>query len=98
VPATGAGCTSGRDDSSLGQMESPALNENERIDYAFLVPAVAPTCFVTLDSPTDGDGDGTATRLFADLPNPADPSCGPAPAEICWPSDHIGTEVDVACF
>jgi endonuclease/exonuclease/phosphatase family metal-dependent hydrolase len=99
VPATGAGCTSGRDDVSLGEMESPASNEFERIDYVFLVPpGTGSVCRAALDPANDADGDGTATRLFADLPNPAAPTCGAAPDPICWPSDHIGTEVDVGCF
>jgi endonuclease/exonuclease/phosphatase family metal-dependent hydrolase len=99
VPATGVGCTSGRDDVSLVDLEVPASNETVRIDYTFLVPpAAAPQCSAMLDSPTDDDGNGTATRLFAELPNPADPGCGPAPAAICWPSDHVGTEADVDCF
>jgi len=97
-PATGTGCTSGRADEDLSQLESPTVNENERIDYIFLVPpAPASLCGATLDGPTDGDGDGTATRLFADQPNPFAGPCGPAPAQICWPSDHEGAELDLGC-
>lgn len=95
VPATGVGCTSGRVDDALDQLESPAGNESERIDYAFVVPPAAGSlCAATLDGPGDADGDGTATRLFADAPAPA---CGPRPAPVCWPSDHEGVEVDLEC-
>src|SRR4030095_8387667 len=38
-PATGVGCTSGRIDDSLVQLESPATNEVERIDFIFVTPA-----------------------------------------------------------
>jgi len=92
VPATGAGCTSGRDSSTPAELESTAPNVDERIDYAFLVPGSL--CITSLDSPGDSDADGTATRLFADEPNPF-ASCGPAPSPICWPSDHEGAELDL---
>ncbi len=95
VPTTGIGCTSGRDDVSLLQLESTASNETERIDYVFAVPSTVPAC--TLDGPGDGDGDGVATRLFADEPNPGAATCGAAPAAICWPSDHVGTQADLNC-
>jgi endonuclease/exonuclease/phosphatase family metal-dependent hydrolase len=96
--ATGIGCTSGRVDNDLSQLESPASNENERIDYVFAVPArPGSVCETTLDSGTDADGDGTATRLFADAPNPFAPTCGPLPAAICWPSDHVGVQLDLDC-
>jgi endonuclease/exonuclease/phosphatase family metal-dependent hydrolase len=95
---TGIGCTSGREDQALTDLESPALNVSERIDYIFLVPP-GPTssCAGTLDTTADADGDGTATRLFADVPNPFAPMCGPAPDPICWPSDHDGVQADVNC-
>src|SRR5262245_57850606 len=37
-PGTGEECTSGREDSNLSDLESPALNQVERIDYIFVVP------------------------------------------------------------
>lgn len=95
VPATGSGCTSGREDSALVQLESTASNETERIDYVFALPSTLPGC--TLDGPADADGDGVATRLFADEPNPFAPTCGPAPDAICWPSDHVGAQADLNC-
>jgi endonuclease/exonuclease/phosphatase family metal-dependent hydrolase len=97
-PASGAGCTSGRADEDLSQLESRASNENERIDFIFLIPARnGLRCAARLDSPADRDGDGTATRLFADRPNPFASACGPAPQPICWPSDHTGVELDLNC-
>jgi endonuclease/exonuclease/phosphatase family metal-dependent hydrolase len=97
VPATGIGCTSGRIDDALTDLESTALNVNERIDYVFLVaPSGASTCTGTLDSPADADGDGVGTRLFAAQPNPF-ATCGASPAPMCWVSDHDGVEADVNC-
>ncbi len=97
-PGTGIGCTSGREDSALTDLESPALNVGARIDYIFVVPPGAgSSCAGSLDSVADADGDGTATRLFADVPNPFAPTCGAAPNPICWPSDHDGVQVDINC-
>src|SRR5262249_23191966 len=70
-PATGGGCTSGRVDDSLVQLESPVSNETERIDYIFVPPA--PTC--RIEPAGDPDGDGTATGAFADRPNPFGAAC-----------------------
>ncbi len=95
---TGIGCSSGRIDDALTDLESPALNVNERIDYIFVVPpGIGSSCSATLDGPSDGDGDGTATRLFADVPNPFAPTCGALPDPICWPSDHDGVQADLNC-
>ena len=97
-PGTGVGCTSGRQDEDLSELESPVSNETSRIDYLFLVPpAPGSLCTATIDSGSDADGDGTATRIFADDPNPFAPTCGPAPDAICWPSDHEGAQVDLNC-
>ncbi len=92
-PATGVGCTSGRVDDTLSELESPASNEVERIDFIFLTPA--PGCAV--EPAGDPDGDGTSTGLFAHQPNPFAPTCGPAPAPVCWLSDHVGTQLDLGC-
>jgi endonuclease/exonuclease/phosphatase family metal-dependent hydrolase len=94
-PATRVGCTSGRQDEDLSQLEDPSRNEHERIDFLFEIPPAARRC--QLDGPDDPDHDGTGTRLFADQPNPFAPTCGPAPAAICWPSDHLGAEADLDC-
>jgi hypothetical protein len=97
-PGTGVGCTSGREDSDLSDLEAPALGVDRRIDYAFVVPPrAASACAGILDSGADGDGDGVATRLFAEEPNTFGAPCGPAPAPICWASDHNGVQVDVNC-
>ena len=93
--ATGVGCTAGRDDDDLGQLESPASNQSERIDYVWVIPATTGAC--TVEPAGDPDGDQTATRIFADEPNPFVPTCGPAPDAICWPSDHEGAELDLNC-
>ncbi|HEV7730894.1 MAG TPA: endonuclease/exonuclease/phosphatase family protein [Candidatus Binatia bacterium] len=92
---TGVGCTSGRVDDDLSELESPALNESARIDFVFVVPPVGGTCVT--EPAGDPDGDGVATRLFADEPNPFSPACGAAPAAICWPSDHVGMQADLTC-
>lgn len=98
VPATGVGCTSGRNDEDLSHLEDPALNQGERIDFVWVIPpGPGSVCSAMLDGPADTDGDGVATRLFAELPNPFAPSCGPAPAAICWVSDHSGTQADLNC-
>jgi endonuclease/exonuclease/phosphatase family metal-dependent hydrolase len=98
VPATGVGCTSGRVDDALSELESPVSNEDERIDFIFLVPpGSGSVCAGAIDSGADNDGDGTATRIFADDPTPFAPTCGPAPEAICWPSDHEGAELDLNC-
>jgi endonuclease/exonuclease/phosphatase family metal-dependent hydrolase len=40
-PATGIGCTSGRQDEDLSDMESPASGERSRIDYLFVSPGLS---------------------------------------------------------
>jgi len=97
-PFTGLGCTSGRIDDELTDMESTELNVDRRIDFIFVIPpSGAASCAGVLDTPADSDGDGVATRLFADLPNPFGVPCGTAPAPICWPSDHTGVQADLNC-
>ncbi|GIW39426.1 MAG: hypothetical protein KatS3mg076_0003 [Candidatus Binatia bacterium] len=98
-PATGVGCTSGRQDENLVDMESPENGVDERIDFAFVVPPREPAiCNFEIDPAEDADGDGLGTRIFADLPNPFVPECGPRPLPICWPSDHEGMQVDLNCL
>ena len=94
VPATGEGCTSGREDQDLADMEDPGLNQDERIDYIFDA-SFATGC--ALEASGDADGDGVATGGFAHRPNPFDADCGPAPLSLCWPSDHGGVAIDLNC-
>jgi endonuclease/exonuclease/phosphatase family metal-dependent hydrolase len=98
--ASGAGCTSGREDENLSDMESPAAGVKRRIDYLFLqfpgAESLA-TCRYELDSRRDDDGDGLGTHIFADDPNPFVHTCGPLPDAICWPSDHEGMQADINC-
>jgi len=95
-PASGVGCTSGREDEALDDLESPTSRESERIDFIFLIPpGDGRSC--ELDTPDDRDGDGTGTRLFTAEPNPFTADCGAAPAPICFPSDHVGVEMDLNC-
>src|SRR5690606_8623133 len=66
-----------------------------RIDFVFLIrPAERATCAAEILPPAD---DGSGTRLFADVPNPFASTCGPLPAQICWPSDHVGVQLALAC-
>jgi endonuclease/exonuclease/phosphatase family metal-dependent hydrolase len=81
---TGIGCTAGRD-ASGGDLENPALNVDERIDYIFVVPS-APESACTIQE--------KGTGLFADEPNLP---CGPFPLPICWASDHNGTRANLSC-
>jgi hypothetical protein len=67
--ATGEGCTSGREDSNLSEMESPESNQRRRIDFLFVVPEESASCEL----------DPEFTRIFTDDPNPFAPSCGAAP-------------------
>ncbi|MBX3024158.1 endonuclease/exonuclease/phosphatase family protein [bacterium] len=95
---TGRGCTSGREDENLSELESRDSNEVERIDFIFVIPARdTALCANRLDGPRDDDGDGTATGLFAAAPNPFHRRCGAAPLPICWPSDHQGVQLDLNC-
>lgn len=94
--STGENCTAGRQDDALGELESPARNQRQRIDFIFVLPPAASfPCRTRLDSATDSDGDGVATGLFTGVPNPFAASCGAAPLPICWPSDHIGAQLDL---
>jgi len=98
--ATGIGCTSGREDEALSDMESPASGESRRIDFVFVqLPATedGASCHYALDSRRDDDADGLGTHIFTDDPNPFVDACGPLPEAICWPSDHEGMQVDINC-
>jgi endonuclease/exonuclease/phosphatase family metal-dependent hydrolase len=92
-PASGLGCSSGRD-SELAELESSESNQRQRIDY-ILVNSFDTECGPELAGDTDGDG--IATGGFAHEPNPFSDECGPAPAPPCWVSDHDGNELDWVC-
>ena len=97
-PTTGIGCTAGREDGSLEGLDSPALGESVRIDFIFVVPSLRGAgCSGRIEPAGDPDGDGARTALFADAPNPFAPTCGPLPNPVCWPSDHVGVQVDLQC-
>jgi endonuclease/exonuclease/phosphatase family metal-dependent hydrolase len=98
-PMTGSGCTSGREDQDLSDLESPEDRTDRRIDYIFVIPPASDDaqCEPAIDSALDDDGDGFATQIFANDPNPFANTCGPLPAAICWPSDHKGMQADVNC-
>jgi endonuclease/exonuclease/phosphatase family metal-dependent hydrolase len=98
-PATGSGCTSGREDQALSDLEAQADGTDRRIDYVFVIPPATGSadCEPVIDSASSRDGDDVATKLFADRPNPFADTCGPRPDAICWPSDHKGVQADVNC-
>jgi endonuclease/exonuclease/phosphatase family metal-dependent hydrolase len=98
-PTTGLGCTSGREDEDLSDLESPGDGTDRRIDYVFVLPPAVEEilCDPVIDSAQDDDGDGFATQILADAPNPFADACGPLPDAICWPSDHKGMQADVDC-
>ena len=91
-PDTGLGCTSGRSDEGL---ESPALEVRRRIDFIFLVPATPEAPCTPSLLPANGIGPGT--QLWAEVPNPFTPSCGPEPEEVCWASNHTGVQIAYLC-
>ena len=97
-PTSGIGCTSGRGDEGLASLETPELGERSRIDFVFVVPAQPEaSCLGVIEPMGDPDGDGTSTGLFADIANPFAEVCGEAPYPICWPSDHVGVQIDLQC-
>jgi hypothetical protein len=88
-PATGAQCTSGREDMNTNDLKNPASKESERIDFLFVK---APrSCRVRFDTPTDRDKDGLGTGLFADQPAPN------GPGGLVYLSDHTGVGADLSC-
>jgi len=88
-PATGAECTSGRQDMNTDDLKNPASKETERIDFVFVK---APrSCKVRFDTPKDRDRDGLGTGLFADQPAPN------GPGGLVYLSDHTGVGADLSC-
>ncbi len=94
-PATGAQCTSGREDSDLSDLESPELNQTRRIDYIFVVPPGAGArCSGEIETQRHPQRGATTTGLWAAEPNLP---CGPAPLPTCFVSDHSGNQLNLAC-
>jgi endonuclease/exonuclease/phosphatase family metal-dependent hydrolase len=89
-PATGLGCTTGRDEIG-GELEAPELNVDRRIDYVFMVPG-DPALHCRLVRATK-----RRSGLFAAEPNPFVDDCGPTPLPICWTSDHSGNFGNIRC-
>lgn len=89
-PDTAENCTSGQ--GGEGPFDGLDIAENtrdERID--FVLVRAPDDCELTLDDPEDGDGDGTATAMFAG--EPFDP-----PVDgVYWASDHTGVQADISC-
>lgn len=98
-PVTGLNCTAGREDQALTDLEAPALNQDQRIDFIFVIKPddKDARCKGDIDTIEDRDRDGLVTGLFAAEPNPFAPVCGPAPLPICWASDHSGNQLDLNC-
>lgn len=94
-PATGIGCTSGRESELLHDLESPELNVTHRIDFIFMIPAAPDAACQPELLPASGLGPGT--QLWTEVPNPFAPSCGALPDPICWASDHTGVQVAFGC-
>lgn len=85
-------CTSGRD-AEAGELESPARNQSQRIDYIFIRPGdcrlAARRNGIRIASIEAG--------LFAANPNPFAGQCGAPPLPICWSSDHSGNLARLYC-
>ena len=99
-PVTGVNCTAGREDTNASDLESPALNQDRRIDYIFVVPASeGATCAGGIEpiAEDEADFDKSSTGLFAAVPNPFVDRCGSLPDAICWASDHSGNKATLVC-
>ena len=88
-PATGADCTSGREDMNTDDLEKPASRESERIDFLFVKAPKG--CKVRFDPARDRDRDGLGTGLFADKP------ATNGPGRLAYLSDHTGVGADLSC-
>lgn len=98
-PGTGVQCTAGREDQDLRDLEAPALNQDQRIDFIFVVPAAdGATCAGIIAPNADGEASAELpTGLFAAAPNPFMDRCGSRPDAICWASDHSGNQATLVC-
>jgi len=98
-PATGVGCTTGRVDTTLSHLESPALNVNMRTDFIFVVPPEEGSgCSGVIQKFHHPQRPVTTTGIFAGEPNPFAPACGASPLPICWASDHSGNQLNLGCY
>ena len=88
-PATGAQCTSGRQDMNTDDLKNPASKETERIDFVFVKQPRS--CKVRFDTPKDRDKDGLGTGLFANTP------ASNGPGGLVYLSDHTGVGADLSC-
>ena len=89
VPATGVGCTSGRDDRTIVALKDPNAKESYRIDFIFVKPPGG--CEIGFDTSDDADGDGLGTGLFFATP------AVDGPGGLVWTSDHTGVTADFSC-
>jgi endonuclease/exonuclease/phosphatase family metal-dependent hydrolase len=97
-PATGVGCTTGRVDTNLSDLESTALNVNKRTDFIFVVPPEEGSrCSGVIQQFHHPRRPVTTTGIFAGEPNPFAPACGASPLPVCWASDHSGNQLNLAC-
>jgi hypothetical protein len=87
--ATGANCTSGREDQAMDDLVDPTSKESERID--FILVKGPKGCRVAFDRASDRDRDGLGTGLFAHEP------VSDGPGGIAFASDHTGTAADISC-
>jgi hypothetical protein len=88
-PATGANCTSGREDMSTVDLKNPASIETERIDFLFVKTPRG--CKARFDRAGDRDKDKLGTGLFAHEP------AANGPGGLVYLSDHTGTAADLSC-
>lgn len=86
--ATGAGCTSGRRDDVVDDMQDPNSRQLERIDFIFVKPP--DRCALIFDPDPDGDGDGIGTGVWDD-------AVIDGPGGMVFVADHSGTSADLSC-
>ena len=88
VPATGAGCTSGKVDTDIAVLRDPNSRESVRVDYVLLERG---TCVPVYDPTRDLDHDGVGTGLWAATP------AKNGPGGLAFASDHVGVALDLRC-
>jgi endonuclease/exonuclease/phosphatase family protein len=88
-PATGTGCSAGRDDMTIESIKDPTKRQVERIDFIFV--KAPQSCSVQVDPKADTNNNGVGTGLWNDEPTQD------GPGGIAWTSDHTGVSADVSC-